>query len=148
MTTTYETIARFKRRLPHLERADATYFVTFCTFKRRVLTPEQRDIVLQAIVEHHPAMCWFVIVIVMPDHVHFVGALPDGIALSRLMQSIKSVSSHRMRAGRLWQPEYFDRIVRKRQIDEKAEYVATNAERAGLVAPGERYRWTWWPASE
>jgi REP element-mobilizing transposase RayT len=51
-------------------------------------------------------MCWFATVTVMPDHVHFVGAPADGIAMPRLMQSIKSVSSHRVRAGRLWQPEY------------------------------------------
>jgi REP element-mobilizing transposase RayT len=149
MTTTYETIARFKRRLPHLERADATYFVTFCTFKRRVLTPEQRDIVLATAIEHHPATCWFNIITVMPDHVHFIGRPAEGIAIATLMQSLKSVSSHRVSSGRLWQPEYFDRILRSGEdIHEKIEYVATNPDRAGLVRTGESYRWTWWPPDE
>ena len=38
---------RYRRRLPHLQKADAAIFVTFCTGGRRVLPEVARDLVLE-----------------------------------------------------------------------------------------------------
>src|SRR6185503_17941018 len=38
---------RYRRRLPHLQKADADLFVTFCTGARRILPGVARDLVLE-----------------------------------------------------------------------------------------------------
>ena len=38
---------RYRRRLPHLQKADAAVFVTFCTGGRQVLPEAARDLVLE-----------------------------------------------------------------------------------------------------
>jgi REP-associated tyrosine transposase len=38
---------RYRRRLPHLQKADADLFITFCTGARQVLPAAARDLVLQ-----------------------------------------------------------------------------------------------------
>ena len=38
---------QYRRRLPHLQKADADLFVTFCTGARRILPGEARDLVLE-----------------------------------------------------------------------------------------------------
>ena len=52
------------------------------------------------------------------------------------------------RSGSLWQRESFDHILRRDEdLIEKAEYIANNPVRAGLVARPEEYRWLWISAS-
>jgi hypothetical protein len=38
---------RYRRRLPHIQKADAVLFITFCTGGRRVLPARARDVVLE-----------------------------------------------------------------------------------------------------
>ena len=38
----------YRRNLPHLQRNDKPHFLTFCTYKRRVLPDWAREIVLDA----------------------------------------------------------------------------------------------------
>ncbi len=38
---------RYRRRLPHLQKADADLFITFCTGGRQVLADAARDLVLE-----------------------------------------------------------------------------------------------------
>ena len=47
--STSETLAkyRYRRRLPHLQKADAALFVTFCTAARVTLPAEARNLVLE-----------------------------------------------------------------------------------------------------
>jgi REP element-mobilizing transposase RayT len=46
MSNTLLSKYRYRRRLPHLQKADCDLFVTFCT-ARRILPPAARDIVLE-----------------------------------------------------------------------------------------------------
>lgn len=52
----------------------------------------------------------------MPNHVHLLLRLGD-TPIERLMQTFKSVSSHRLnqnlgRTGKVWQKNYWDRLLR------------------------------------
>ncbi|HXI11977.1 MAG TPA: transposase [Thermoanaerobaculia bacterium] len=75
---------------------------------------------------------------VMPNHVHVVLQLFKGKDLERVLHSWKSYSSNEINralglSGRLWQREYFDRIVRdRREMEAVVSYVLRNPEMAGL----------------
>ena len=149
-----------KRRLPHFERPWAKYMVTFATIDRRVLTPAERDIVLECIVfpaqrNHYQlyAAC------VMPDHVHLLfepqikandaEGKPIFYSLTELLQNIKSVSAHKINAsrqttGQVWEKESFDRMIRSdTDLEEKFHYICRNPWERGVVSSEARYRWLW-----
>src|SRR5437773_7456037 len=82
---------RYRRRLPHLQNADADLFITFCTGGRRILREPARDLVmehclredgLQALAGEgaRPTQACPTLeprihlhaVVVMPDHVHLL----------------------------------------------------------------------------
>ena len=74
---------------------------------------------------------------VMPNHVHavFKTALP----LEDILHSWKSYTRVRInrllgRTGKLWQDDYFDRLMRnERQLRRAVDYVLRNPVKAGLV---------------
>src|SRR4051794_10222848 len=88
-----------KRRLPHFELPWAIYAVTVSTVGRRILSPADRTIVLNAFRHFHGSRYDLIAVCVMPDHVHaLIRPAPkndnetgDPIfwSLAELMQSIK-----------------------------------------------------------
>lgn len=143
-----DTVA-WRRRLPHLEKADRTYFITFVTLHRNSLPEESRTIVLETITRRH--MCDYFLrgAVVMPDHVHVVMMPFDPVRLSAMVQRIKSVSAHLIRAalggaGPLWQREYFDRILRSSEdVRRKVEYIVANPVRGRLVSDADEYPWIW-----
>ena len=141
----------YRGRLPHLNKADKTYFVTFCTRSRETLPPAARDIVLSSCIHDHEKLCWLDCVVDMPDHVHLIVTPYDGLLLATVLNQIKSASVHRInrsmgRSGSLWQRESFDRILRSDEnLYAKREYIFNNPVRAGLVARWEDYPWIWYP---
>jgi hypothetical protein len=74
----------YRRRLPHLQKADTALFVTFCTGARLPLPETARDLVLEHCLREagvarvpSPATAWkprihLHAVVVMPDHVHLL----------------------------------------------------------------------------
>ena len=133
----------WRRDLPHLQKLGKTYYVTFVTHERQELAAHERDIVLSCIVRSHRRNMYLHAAVVMPDHVHILPTLYDETTLARLMQQLKSVSAHEI-GGRVWQREYFDRVIRSDEdLRKKAEYVIANPVRTGLVERAEDYRWIW-----
>jgi len=132
---------RYRRRLPHLQKADAALFVTFCTGGRRVLPERARDLVmehclreggLQALAGEgarptqvcptlEPRIHLHAFV-VMPDHVHLLLALlrnADGwpFPLVEILQCFKGATAHRINkllhtSGPVWEEESFDHVLR------------------------------------
>jgi REP element-mobilizing transposase RayT len=143
----------YRQRLPHLQREYKTYFVTFCTKSRRMLDSTERDIVLRECIAMHSDAFWLHCAVVMPDHVHVLATLGPNELLYRRLQVIKGRSARyinalRNRSGALWQPESFDRILRRDEdLVKKAEYIANNPVRAGLVERANEYPWLWILAS-
>ncbi|WP_095158405.1 transposase [Pseudomonas sp. Irchel 3E13] len=76
--------------------------------------------------------------VVMPDHIHWLIELRQ-TSLNTLMQRFKSRSARLVNAaggrqGRLWQPGFHDRALRREDdILEVARYIVANPLRAGLV---------------
>ena len=138
-----------RRRLPHMELAGSTYFLTFRT-QQKELSPDERQIVLDACKHWHGQRIDLLFAVAMPDHVHLLLTplqQDDGqpFALADLMHSIKSYSAHEINhlrgsQGIIWQDEYFDRIVRDEdELIEKWQYMLENPVKAGLAKLPDEY---------
>jgi len=84
----------------------------------------------------------------MPDHVHFFARpRPGAKQLSVFVRDWKRWTSREvaMRTGSreaLWQPEFFDHVLRSRaSYEEKLAYVRHNPIRAGLVEDASHWPW-------
>lgn len=137
-------LASYKRRLPHLQLPGIPIFVTFNTHKRWVLPPNARSLAMKSILYDHPIKYSLHAAVVMPDHAHLLltpNSDDEGntFGFTQIMQAIKSASAHAInrqlgRAGRVWQEESFDRLLRSdEKLREKAEYICANPIRAGLA---------------
>ena len=144
---------QYRRKLPHFQWEDRTFFITFSTFKRSVLTPGSRDLVLETCLLGNGKLFRLHAVVVMPDHVHLLlTPLTDErgtISIPEIMQAIKGASAHRInkylgRNGRVWQEESYDRAMRKSgNTQAKIAYILGNPVRAGPVSNPYDYRWLW-----
>jgi type I restriction enzyme R subunit len=82
--------------------------------------------------------------VVMPNHVHVVWKLWEGHALKDLIHSIKSFSAHAInkhlkRRGKIWQSNYWDRLIRsEKQLDWTRQYLANNPKN---LPPGTFRHW-------
>lgn len=161
---------RYRRRLPHLQRADCDLFVTFRT-AQVILTPGARDLVLRhclreggiwdgdnfagggARATFQPRFRLYAMV-VMPDHVHILfsplrarGGWP--FPLVDILQCMKGATAHHINkllrtSGPVWQEESFDHVLRSDEsLKEKCEYIRQNPVRRELVRKPEEYPWLW-----
>ena len=138
-----------RRHLPHLEKPDRTYFVTFATRRRFILPEAARDVVLECCVHDHEKTCFLHVAMVMPDHVHMILTPLERWRLPQILRRLKGISARYAnlvmeRRGPLWQDESFDRMLRSDEdLREKAEYICANPVRAGLVSCVDEYKWIW-----
>ena len=142
------------KHLPRLHRIfleAPIFFVTTCVAHRRPLLA-QADVVAILIEEWRTAIkrhAWAVgRYVIMPDHVHFFcRPQPQAKPLSAFMESWKSWSARSIlrtlgRPSPLWQPEFFDHLVRSEtSYLEKWDYVRHNPIRAGLAS--DLAEWPW-----
>jgi REP element-mobilizing transposase RayT len=159
---------RYRRRLPHLQKADCDFFVTFCTLGRVILPVAARDLVLQHCLRESGVATFagegaratpvarirLYAMVVMPDHVHLLLSPlrdQDGwpFPLVDILQCLKSTTAHRINrllhlSGPVWEEESFDHVLRSDEsLQEKCEYIRQNPVRRGLVSLPEDYRWLW-----
>lgn len=80
--------------------------------------------------------------VVMPDHVHWLLQLTEGVSLSNVIKSMKSESAKAI-GQPIWQSGYYDHAVRKDEdIQTIARYIVANPIRAGLVTKvGDYSHW-------
>jgi putative transposase len=70
------------------------------------------------------------------------------LTISHVMKVIKvqatcSINQHRQETGQLWQPPFFDRIVRRvKEYHDYVEYIHLNPVRRGLVGRPEEWKWS------
>ena len=104
-------------------------------------------LVEMAISHHHRVRFQLLAWVVMPNHVHVLVEVWQ-TPLARLLQNWKSivaVEANRLlgRAGRFWQPEYWDRFMRDReQLGKAVHYIESNPVKARLCHLPEE-----WPFS-
>ena len=124
------------------------YFVTIVTLNRRkiflnrVIARATLDCLLQLREKRSFNLYQYCL---MPDHFHaLIGSGPSGLSLSAICGAFKSLSTTaywRWSEGRLWQPRFFDHIIRNEQdFCETTEYIRMNPVRKGLVS-----HWQDWP---
>ncbi len=86
--------------------------------------------------------------VIMPNHVHMLATRFEDYTLAEIMQSIKSITSHKAnrilkREGQFWMLDYFDRYIRNAEHFAKAiRYIEDNPVKARLCKQPED-----WPFS-
>src|SRR5262245_17518044 len=83
----------YRRHLPHYQSENRTYFITFVTHERWVLPPVARDAVMHHIQFDHGRKISISIALVMPEHVHIIGAPFWRESLSDILHGMKGASA-------------------------------------------------------
>ncbi|MCH7472476.1 class I tRNA ligase family protein, partial [bacterium] len=141
----------YRRRLPHWRLPGSVYLITWRLRKDQPkLSPKERSIVLEALRwfagERYHLFAW----VVMDDHVHVLVQMIGELLPEEQVRRWKSLTANRLQRecgyqGRVWQDEYFDRIIRDEdEYWEKGQYILSNAAKRW---PGEHdYLWAGWSA--
>lgn len=135
----------WKRHLPHFQSKNDYYFITFSTYKRKILLPSQKDCIFDAIRFLDGKGYELFAGVVLDDHVHILINPVD--PLPKIMHSIKSFTAHEInkmlnRTGKIWQDESYDKVIRnEREFLGKLEYIANNPIKANLVETCDDYKW-------
>jgi putative transposase len=119
------------------------YFVTFATRDRKRIASLHRA---QLVIERygHCATLKFNVAlgryVIMPDHVHLFVRGGRNFILSSWIGGLKRAMSVALKSQRLWQPGFFDHILRNDEsYADKWNYVRDNPVRAGLVEIAENW---------
>ena len=143
------------RRLQVVWEKHPVYFITVCVADRRPLLANDAAANIlreewKGLRERHG---WTVgKYVVMPDHVHFFVTAERSAAksLSETIGHWKQWSAKRILgiqnlAAPLWQPEFFDHLLRSDESrSEKWSYAQHNPVRAGLVATCDEWPYLGW----
>jgi len=135
----------YRRGLPHLRAEGALYFVTWrLKAGQPDLSATERDDVLAALRWFDGVRYQLHSAVVMNDHVHVIVKPAKAVPLQKILHSWKSFTAHKLqnRQGRVWQVEYFDRIIRDdAEYREKRDYILKNPQKRwpNLVD----YGWVW-----
>ncbi|MCC7363277.1 MAG: transposase [Dehalococcoidia bacterium] len=82
----------------------------------------------------------------MPDHLH-VAVRPARLSIPRWVQSFKphttKLAIDRRHGRNLWQPRYYDRVVREGELTTLIAYIVNNPLAAGLAEELDEWPWTW-----
>ncbi len=138
MATGLPDFYAYRRRLPHLRVAGATYFVTWRLRSGRAdLDASERSAVVEAVLHFDRQRYELFAFVVMNDHVHLLLRPLPGFRLEGILHSLKSFTARALqrsagRIGSVWQDESFDRV-----IDSEEEYV----EKLGYIANNPCKRW-------
>lgn len=145
--------AYYRRNLPHIQRYNAVYFVTFKTKRDLFLSRAARTIALRHVLFENGKRIQLHAAVVMPNHAHLLfTALENEVAepysLGEIMKGVKGSSAYNInklldRRGQLWQDESFDRIMRSMEFERKFNYICANPVDAGLCKRPKEYRWLW-----
>lgn len=86
--------------------------------------------------------------VVMPNHVHALLTPKENVTLEEIMRVGKSVTATTInkyfgQSGRLWEPDYFDRLIRNPDHFEKVRrYIEWNPVKAKLCQDPSLYPWS------
>ena len=107
--------------------------------------PVAANILAERLLADHGTLYVLHAFVIMPNHVHVVLTISPDIRLAPLVKTLKGGSSLSInrairRTGRLWQPDYFDRLIRSDEhFRRTVEYVHWNPVKARLVVDPKSY---------
>jgi putative transposase len=125
-----------------------TFFTTTKTSMGRNLLQSERnaelliDVLRSLIAAHKFKLHDFVI---MPDHLHLLLTVEDGMTVEKAMQLVKGGFSYRLKKetgylGEVWQRGFSEvQVLGKESILQHRTYIAMNPVKAGLVESPEQY---------
>ena len=139
--------------MSHVQRlltTDRNFFVTANLRRAQApLADDEFPLVAAAIDESRRRLrfllCGYVL---MPDHWHALIGVGYPLTISRVMQSIKWISSRGLNArrgtqGPVWQHQFWDRFVRhQKEFAARFDYMHLNPVRKGLAGQPEDWRWS------
>ena len=133
---------RSPRRLDIIFPRNPLYFVTCCTYRRRLYLAN--DYVHASFIKFaQRAQIDFGIAVgryvILPDHLHLFVALPDDVKLGDWVGALKRVLARTVKtpdsSDPVWQRGFFDHLLRScESYSKKWNYVRENPVRAGLVS--------------
>jgi putative transposase len=142
---------RHLRRLDEIWVANPIYFITSCTAgrTRRLANDKFHGIATEVWRNCQEHYQWSIgRYVIMPDHVHFFAFDNQEMrTLAEVVGKWKEWTAKycRSRLGftmPLWQPEFFDHVLRSSEsYEEKWEYVRNNPIRAGLVESADQWKY-------
>jgi len=131
--------------------ASRVYFITIRAYTNQAafVRPELNQLVLDVLAEEQERQeCSVFTYCLMPDHLHFlISPRREGISVLTFTDQYKGKATNRSWTvgwrGKLWQPRYYDHIVRSQEsLLEIAEYILSNPIRRGLVERAEDWPWS------
>ena len=141
-----EGLVKYRRKMPHWRLSGSVYFVTWRLAPSQAeLSPEERGVIMAALRYFDGRRYELYACVVMNDHVHALVKPLEDYRLQKLVHSWKSFTAHELRSDsskKLWQEEYFDRIVRdEKEFLNKAQYILNNP--LSRWPEIEEYPWVW-----
>lgn len=141
-----DPVSKTKRRtIPHWIYKDSTYFLTWRLVKTQAeLNYFEREFVAEVLNYFHNARYFLICYVVMNDHVHVMFQIMNNYSVPKLVHSWKSFTANCFqrrfkRKGRVWQEEYYDRIIRNdKQFYRTVNYILNNPKKRWQT---ENYRW-------
>ena len=109
--------------------------------------PRAARLVQEVLFEYHGVCCELHSWVVMPNHVHVL-LTPLGLVLEKVVHRIKGASALQVnrllgQKGRLWQPGYFDRLIRNsNHFDGTKRYIELNPVKAKLCTDPALWAWS------
>jgi putative transposase len=134
--------------MPHWRMSGSVYFVTWRLHKsQKKLAAAEREMIVSTLKHFEGQRFDLFAYVVMPDHVHVLVKPYNGYLLHEIVHSWKSYSAYMVqrecsREGRIWQEDYFDRIMRdESEFIEKAQYILNNPIK--IEPQIDEYPWVW-----
>lgn len=141
-----------QRLAPELyAHANHVYFITIRAFENRspFVAPNLNQLTLDVLRDEQETQnCSVFTYCLMPDHLHFlISPKMDSISVLQFTDRYKGKATNRSWKsgwrGKLWQPRYYDHIVREQEdLYAIAQYILNNPVRKGLVASSEDWPWS------
>lgn len=131
--------------------AGRVYFITARAFQHcsPFLRRELANLTIQVLCEEQfRHKCLVFTYCLMPDHLHFLlSPQRDGISVLDFVNQFKGKTTNRSWKlgwiGKLWQPRFFDHIIRAEEgLNAISEYIVNNPVRKGLVQHPEDWPWS------
>lgn len=80
--------------------------------------------------------------VIMPDHCHFLLAMPEHGSISRMMHHYKRAVSFQIGLGPMWQKRFDCRLVREGNAHSVLHYIYSNPVQAALCDDPIEYVWS------
>lgn len=131
-----------------IQQAERTFFVTTRTSMSRRLFQSERnanlliEVLRSCVLANEFKLHDFVI---MPDHLHLLMTVRNGVSIEKAMQLIKGRFSYRVKKeenqlGEVWQKGFSEvRVYRKEAFEQFRAYIANNPVKAGLAEQPHAY---------